>query len=64
MPREEFVIRLSEDSTLYCIGYTTTFNSCIWGNVDNAVVWETLAEAEAAALAINSGTVGTSKPKD
>lgn len=62
MPREEYVVRLSETSDMYMIGYNPIFENCTWGNPANAVVFNTLEEAQQIALGINSGTVGTSKP--
>lgn len=62
MPREEYVVRLSETSDMYMIGYNPIFENCTWGNPENAVIFDTLEEAQEIALGINSGTVGTTKP--
>lgn len=62
MPREEYVVRLSETSDMYMIGYNPIFENCVWGNPENAVTYPTLAEAQAIAAGIGGGTVGTTKP--
>lgn len=62
MPQETFVV-LNPVNDLYLIGYNQ-FDppSSIFGNLENAIEFETLGAAEQAAAAIGGGTVGTTKP--
>jgi len=60
---QEFVVKINETTKLYMISYNTEYSRCQWGNVNDAVIFDTLEEAEAIATGINSGTVGTPKPK-
>lgn len=38
---------------LYCTSYSTSLPNCLWGNENDAVEWETLAQAQAAASDMN-----------
>lgn len=60
--RDKFVVVI-ESTSLYLIGYNQNSPSeSTFGNLNNAVEFETLEEAERIALEIGGGTVGTVKP--
>lgn len=62
MPKTLYVVKLSESIDLYLTYYSTDPAHCLWGNPNDALVWSTLAEAQAIAADIGGGTVGTTKP--
>lgn len=63
MPQETFVVN-NPANDLYLTGYNLVDPpASIFGNIENAVEFETLEDAETAAVAIGGGTVGTTKPK-
>lgn len=47
MPHNDFVI-LDSNTNLYCTGYNEVLANCIWGNILNAVRWDTQALVDAA----------------
>lgn len=63
MPANQFVVKFDVNTNLYMISYNPDYTRCQWGNANHAIVFGTLEEAEAIAAGINSGTVGTTKPK-
>lgn len=64
MAHQVFVVRLSQNSDAYLTGYSmpAIYDNCIWGNVDFAFEFATLADAQNFAASIGGGTVGTTKP--
>ena len=61
---DEFVVATTG---LGLVMYLTGYNienppESTFGNLGNAIIFETLHDAESAATAIGGGTVGTSKP--
>lgn len=47
MPHNNFVIENTE-SGLFCIGYNEILENCSWGNILNAVRWDTQVLVDAA----------------
>lgn len=64
MPKQEFVVATTgAGQALFLIGYNQQDPpSSTFGNLENAIIFDTLAEAESKAEVINAGTVGTIKP--
>jgi hypothetical protein len=64
MPQQLYVIKYNQTTDLYCIYYSNVYTKCRWGSaLDTDLVTRlTLAEVQAMAANINSGTVGTPKP--
>lgn len=66
MAKETFVVSTDPES-LEQVMYLTGYNladppASTFGNVENAVEFETLEAAQTTALSIGGGTVGTTKP--
>ncbi len=65
MPHNNFVI-LDTQTNLYCTGYNEDLPSCIWGNILNAVRWDTQALVDSA-IAVWGDTgsryIGSNPPK-
>jgi hypothetical protein len=62
MPRTTYVVVI-EGTDLYLTGYNAQNPpASIFGNLNNAIEYTTLAAAQAAAALIGGGTVGTTKP--
>lgn len=62
MPSNQFVVTI-ENSDLFLIGYNPNSPSdSLFGNLRDAVIFATLAEAQSTAASIGGGTVGTTKP--
>lgn len=47
MPHNNFVI-LDSSNGLYCTGYNEMLSGCVWGNILNAVRWDTQVAVDAA----------------
>jgi len=62
MANEEFVIKLNDQTELYLKIYSPVWENCQWAGPDEAITWESLADAEEMAQNIGHGTVGTTKP--
>jgi hypothetical protein len=62
MAKNQFVVKYNEATDLYLTVYNPDYNLCQWGAVGMALTFSTLEQAQAIALGINSGTVGTTKP--
>lgn len=62
MPQNEFVVKYNEDTELYMTVFSPNYVFCQWGSAENALVFDTLEDAQEIATMINSGTVGTPKP--
>ena len=62
MGHQTYVVKI-EGTDMYLIGYNLQNPpGSTFGNLSNAIEYATLAEAQATAAAIGSGTVGTTKP--
>lgn len=62
MPNKEYVV-LDPQSELYLIAYNPNSpTDSLFGNLRDAVIYSTLAAAQAAAANIGGGTVGTVRP--
>lgn len=64
MPQETYVVATTDPGQVY---YLTGYNlqdppNSTFGNLENAIEYEELRDAETAAAAIGGGTVGTVKP--
>lgn len=60
--RSTFVVVIS-GTDMYLTGYNVSNPpASLFGNLSNAIEYDTLQEAEETASAIGSGTVGTTKP--
>lgn len=61
---QTFVVYNYEDNGLYLTAEITSPGGVMyqWGDPRNALEYETLQEAEAKAVEIGGGTVGTTKP--
>ena len=62
MPQLKYVVKFNEATDLYLIVYSTVWDNCQWGSPNDAITWNTLAQAESVASLIGHGTVGTTKP--
>lgn len=63
MPQETYVVN-NPANDLYLTGYNLVDPpASIFGNLENAVEFNTLEDAETAAAAIGGGTVGLPKPR-
>lgn len=62
MPQEIYVVQLNSSTDCWMLTYNSSYERCTWTtDLNQAMTWETLAMAQAAATSINSGTVGTPK---
>lgn len=60
---QKFVVQI-ESTDLFLTGYNAQDPpSSIFGNLNNAIEYDTLNEAQTTASLIGNGTVGTPKPK-
>jgi len=63
MPKDnEFVVQLNDQTELFLTVYNPNQDSCQWGNLEDAIIFSTLEEAQSLAASIGGGTVGTTKP--
>lgn len=62
MPQQKFVVVI-EGTDLYLTGYNVgNPPESTFGNLRDAILYNTLGEAQTAAASIGGGTVGTPKP--
>ena len=62
MPKTTYVVQIA-GTNLYLIGYNASIpENSIFGNLDNAIEFQTIDQAEDIAASIGNGTVGTTKP--
>lgn len=64
MPHTEYVVKYNESTDLYMTVYAPEYRNCQWGSPQNALTWSSLQDAQTVATLINSGTVGTTKPRN
>ncbi len=63
MPHQTYVVATGGDLPLYLTGYNPNDPpNSIFGNLSNAIEYETLEDARTTAQAIGGGTVGTTHP--
>lgn len=63
MKQDTFVVQI-DGTDMYLIGYNLQQPSAsLFGNLSNAVEYDTLDAAQQTASLIGSGTVGTTKPR-
>lgn len=62
MPKTLYVVKYDIETDLYLLYFSSNPEHCLWGNPNEALTWETLAQAQSVAGAIGGGTVGTTKP--
>lgn len=62
MPQTIHVVQYNTSTDLYLIFDGGTYENCRWGNLGEAIQYETLEDAEEVAERIGGGTVGTTKP--
>ena len=62
MAKQKFVVQI-EETDMFLTGYNAQNPpASIFGNLNNAIEFDTLVEAQNLASLIGSGTVGTTKP--
>jgi len=63
MKQDTYVVQI-KGTDMYMIGYNPEYpSSSLFGNLDNAVEYDTLEAAEQTASVVGGGTVGTIKPR-
>ena len=63
MPKDQDYVVYSENSSLYLIGYNQfSPPNSTFGNLENAVSYPTLEEAQTIAAKIGPGTIGLPRP--
>ena len=55
MPQQCNYVIKDNFTGLYCTSYATQLEHCLWGNITNAVCFETQAQAEASIAAWDLG---------
>lgn len=61
----DYILKFDSATNLYCTSYSSNYSECQWGTLSNPnlVTWDSQAAVNAAAAAINSGTVGVPRPQ-
>jgi hypothetical protein len=58
MPKQEFVVKLNEQTDLFLVYYSTDPAHCQWGAIHDAIKFSTIEEANVVANAIGGGSLG------